>query len=263
MKFVAITTRACTEDIAGSFLFSGPEDAVHYRAASLCMPDTALTVIEPFLRLQKDEDRAAVISMWSQWYFALLLTPWTRIAVLHGWRLPIAAREIRFTQSETAVPEKFILPSRGEKIAPLTDIAALFQQVMDSHLQPVCRTLAQLSGIKPGLFWNNAAIRIAHGITLAEEKLAELARQTELKSTMEKAAVSIAAAKAFLAEKYQGNGDYNPLYRPISLVDGESGPRIIRRLCCLRYKLNGLEYCPSCPLPLADERKSRRRALLK
>ncbi|NDL65120.1 siderophore-iron reductase FhuF [Acerihabitans arboris] len=242
MPAAALPTAECADDIAGSFLFSVPRGGVAFCAADLCMPETALVVIEPFLRLNEGGDRAAVISMWSQWYFALLVAPWTRIALLHGWRLPVDPRDIRLTQSESAVPEKFILADRGSKIAAPGDTFALFRQLVDTHLLPVCVAFAHLSGIKPGLFWNNAAIRVAHGIGMAGEQGADTGE-----------------ARAFLDTKTLADGTPNRLYQPVRLVGHDVGPKIIRRLCCLRYKLSGLEYCPSCPLLVADERKVRHR----
>ncbi|WP_410012568.1 siderophore-iron reductase FhuF [Sodalis sp. C49] len=239
----AAPTPGCAIDINGSFLFSVPSGGTGYSAADLCAPETALALLEPFLRLNEGGDRAAVISMWSQWYFALLLAPWTRIALLHDWRLPADPRAIQFTQgAQSAVPEKFILADRGAKIAGGVAIPALFGQLLETHVLPVCRTFGQLAGIRPGLFWNNAAIRVAHGIDMAAEQGADTGE-----------------ARAFLATKTLADGAPNRLYQPVRVVEHEAGPKIIRRLCCLRYKLSGLEYCPSCPLLVAQERKCRHR----
>ncbi len=238
----ALPTAGCANDINDSFLFAGPGDG-GFSAADLCAPDTAAALLEPFLRLHEGGDRAAVISMWSQWYFALLLAPWTRIALLHGWRLPMDPRDIRFSQgAESAVPEKFILADRGGKIADGIAMPTLLGQLMETHVLPVCRTFSLMAGIRPGLFWNNAAIRVAHGIDMAAEQGA-----------------NTVAARAFLDTKTLADGAPNRLYKPVHLVEHDAGPKIIRRLCCLRYKLSGLEYCPSCPLLVAQERKCRHR----
>lgn len=238
-----LPTQECVDDIAGSFLFSAPSGKIGYAAADLCAPETALALLEPFLRLHEGGDRAAVISMWSQWYFALLLAPWTRIALLHRWRLPVDPQGIRFTQgADCAVPEKFILADRGGAITAGDNIATLFGHLAQTHLLPVCQIFSRLSGIKPGLFWNNAAIRIAHGIDMAEEHGADTTD-----------------ARAFLAAKALPDGTLNRLCQPVRIIERDDGPQMIRRLCCLRYKLSGLEYCPSCPQLVADERKTRHR----
>ncbi len=228
-------------DIADSFLFAPPAGSSVYSAEDLCRPDTARAVLDPFISQHKGEDPAAVISMWSQWYFARLLPAWTKINLLHGWQLPAAPQSIRFTLAEGGVPERFILAGQGEAIRPDADIFARFQPLVEEHLLPVCLTLSRLSAIKPGMFWNNAAIRIAYGFTLAQELAAD-----------------IGAASLLLSSKTQPDGTINRLFEPVRYVnDEEGGAKAIRRLCCLRYKISDTVYCPSCPLLQANRRKTR------
>ncbi len=231
--------RACAAEIADSFLHAAPDEKKIHSVLYLCAPETALVIIEPLLRTHHGEDRAAVISIWSQWYFALLLAPWARINMLYDWQLPFLPHDIRFTQSENAVPDRFILADRG-CAAPTGP--ARFDALIHRHLTPVCQTFSRLAGINPGLFWNNAGIRLAHGFTMAQEQGADITRAAD-----------------FLAARTLPDGAPNRLYQPIREIPQPSGPpKIIRRLCCLRYKLAGLEYCPSCPLVEVRRRRTCR-----
>lgn len=231
--------RACAAEITESFLLEAPAQTKVYSALDLCAPETAQAVIEPLLKIYEGEDPAAVISIWSQWYFALLLAPWARINMLYDWQLPFLPHDIRFTQSENAVPDRFILADHG-CAAPTGP--ARFDALIHRHLAPVCQTFSRLAGIKPGLFWNNAGIRLAHGFTMAQEQGADITR-----------------ADDFLAARTLPDGAPNRLYQPIREIPQPSGPpKIIRRLCCLRYKLAGLEYCPGCPLVEARQRRTCR-----
>ncbi|WP_213993704.1 siderophore-iron reductase FhuF [Sodalis sp. dw_96] len=232
---------ACAAEIAENFLLTAPDNKKVHSVLDLCAQDTALAVLEPLLRINQGGDRAAVISIWSQWYFALLLAPWTRINMLYDWQLPFLPQSIRFTQSENAVPDRFILADIGRAVPPCEGTAR-FEELIDRHLAPVCRTLSRLAGIKPGLFWNNAGIRLAHGVDMALQQGADITRAVE-----------------FLAMRTLADGTPNRLYQPVREIPQPSGPpKIIRRLCCLRYKLAGLEYCPGCPLVEARQRKAGR-----
>ncbi|WP_170975477.1 siderophore-iron reductase FhuF [Martelella alba] len=227
--------------ITEDFLLAPPVGTEVHSAALLCSPDTALPLLAPLMALYQGEDRAAVVSMWSQWYFALLLAPWIRVNMLYNWQLPILPRDIGFTLSKDAVPEQFILAHAGRP-APCENGQVRFAELLTIHLSPVCQTFATLSGIKPGLFWNNAGIRLAHGLSMARE-----------------AGADTASADGFLQTHTLSDGSVNPVYRPMRVISSPSGPpTIIRRRCCLRYKISGLEYCPSCPLLEADRRKAER-----
>ncbi|XBS70054.1 siderophore-iron reductase FhuF [Acerihabitans sp. KWT182] len=232
---------ACGAEIAESFLLTAPKDEKVYSASALCSPETAQALMEPLLRMYRGQDRAAVISIWSQWYFALWLAPWARINMLYDWQLPYLPHNINFTQSENAVPDKFILADDGVALPPGQG-PARFDDLVEEHLTPVCRTLSRLAGIKPGLFWNNAGIRLAHGFDMAKEHGADITRVAD-----------------WLSTRILTNGLPNRLYQPMREIPQPEGPpKIIRRLCCLRYRLSGLEYCPGCPLVEAKQLKDAR-----
>lgn len=231
----------CTA-IEEDFLFSPPANERVYQAGDLCAPETAIRLLDPILSQHQGEDRAAVMSKWSQWYFARLLTPWARINMLYHWQLPCSPRSIGFTQSEAAVPRQFILTDAGSAVPPGRG-QERFDELMACHLTPLCQTLGQLAGIGPGLFWHNAAIRLNHGFNLAKQQGAD-----------------IAIASAFLASRTLPDGKVNRLYQPIRIFEQPGGaPKSIRRQCCLCYRLAGLDYCPGCPLAEAGQRKMRRK----
>lgn len=233
--------RKRTAELTDSFLLTAPAGRHIHSAAELCAPDSAQELVEPLLQKYQGEDRAAVISIWSQWYFALLLAPWARINMLFDWQLPVRPQAISFTLAETGVPEQFILENEGGP-SPAGSGQVRFKELMELHLLPVCRTLSQIAGIKPGLFWNNAGIRLVHGFNMAREQGADITLATD-----------------FLAARTLPDGSVNRLYQPVRVITlPPEPPKIIRRLCCLRYKLSGLEYCPSCPLLEADKRKAER-----
>ncbi|ANI31817.1 hypothetical protein PL78_18580 [Yersinia entomophaga] len=202
-----------------------------FSAGALYTPERALTLISPLLNLHSNEDRAALVSKWSQWYFARLLGPWMRINLQFNWQLPILPEHIGLTLNEAGVVESFILSHSGHQVTQ-QDPERRFQQLVQDHLTPVCGTLSQLAGMGESLFWNNAGIRLYQGIKMAQEQQAN----TQI-------------AEHFLALRTLSDGSKNKLFQPVRQVTEKSGNiRIERRLCCLRYRLNGLEICSTCPL---------------
>ena len=88
----------------------------------------------------------------------------------------------------------------------------------------------------------NAGIRLVHGFNMAQQHGAD-----------------ITLAVDFLSIRTLPDGTSNRLYQPLREIPQPAGPpKIIRRLCCLRYKPAGLEYCPSCPLVETQQRKAGR-----
>ncbi|CNE95926.1 ferric hydroximate transport ferric iron reductase [Yersinia nurmii] len=202
-----------------------------FSASALYTPEHALTLISPLLNLHSNEDRTALVSKWSQWYFARLLGPWMRINLQFNWQLPILPEHISLTLNEAGLVESFILSHSGHQVTQ-QDPERRFQQLVQNHLAPVCRTLSQLAGMGESLFWNNAGIRLYQGMKMAQEQQAN----TQI-------------AAHFLSLRTLSDGSKNTLFQPVRQVTEKSGNvRIERRLCCLRYRLSGLEICSTCPL---------------
>lgn len=240
-----VDTSGCFDAIAGHFLPAALAGRPLFEAADLHQTSTALPLLQTALNLHPGQDRAAVISMWSQWYFARLFASWVRINLQFNWQLPVAPQAYRFMLQETGMPLDFVLLQPGRAIGDPGSMAR-FMPMIDAHITPVCHTLSALSGIKPGLFWNNAAIRIMQGMNHASQEGADISAATE-----------------FLATRTLPDGSPNRLFQPMrQLPDLEGNLSPCRRQCCLRYKLHDVEYCPSCPLlrkakrPTADNRST-------
>ena len=143
------------------------------------------------------DKRRARISMWSQWYFATLLPSWVIVSLRHGWQLPIAAQNVYLCMQEEGLPAQIYLDGEGEALTSAEPMAR-FDVMIEQHLRPVCEALAEFSGLKPGIYWSNAAIRVGWGV-----KQAELAN------------ADISDGMALMESRELRRGGKNPLFQPL------------------------------------------------
>ncbi len=204
-------------------------------------------VLEHYLSLHADdatqtEKRRARISMWSQWYFANLLPGWVIVSLSHGWQLPISTENVYLSLQDEGLPNQIYLDGPGEALLS-TQPMARFDQMIEQHLRPVCQALADLSGLKPGIYWSNAGVRVSWGIKQAERVNAD-----------------ISDGMALLNARELHYGGKNPLYQPMRPEDpqDDNSPQF-RRQCCLRYELADHVMCSSCPLLLAERKSGKKR----
>lgn len=204
-------------------------------------------VLEHYLSLHADdatqtEKRRARISMWSQWYFANLLPGWVIVSLSHGWQLPIGTENVYLSLQDEGLPNQIYLDGPGEALLS-TQPMARFDQMIEQHLRPVCQALADVSGLKPGIYWSNAGVRVSWGIKQAERVNAD-----------------ISDGMALLEARELHYGGKNPLYQPMRPEDpqDDNSPQF-RRQCCLRYELADHVMCSSCPLLLAERKSGKKR----
>ncbi|MEG3132455.1 siderophore-iron reductase FhuF [Rouxiella sp. T17] len=211
----------------------------------LATEEGCASLLQQYLRVHADdasqpEKRRARISMWSQWYFANLLPSWVIISLSHNWQLPIHPDKLFLSLQEEGLPCQIYLQGEGEAFIAQPDAPFYrFEEMIESHLRPVCQAMAAVSGLKPGIYWGNAAVRVGWGIQQAELINADIREGTALVEARELSA-----------------GRKNPLFQPLrpeNPCDPESP--LFRRQCCLRYELTDVAMCSSCPLLLAEKRR--------
>lgn len=222
------------------FLLSAPEGKTTYPTMlfNQHVTDETPPFLQQWLYGQPRPSLPYLISKWSQWYFALLLTPWVYIHLRHQWQLPYRLADIAFLQSEQGTPQRFVLSSLGAPVEH--DDWRTFLPLIDTHIAPVCQRLSTLSGLSPTLFWNNAGVRFYQGMIQAAQEGADVRR-----------------AAMLLDQRQFDNGEKNQIYQPIRMRTTPSGElKKERRHCCLIYRLDGGELCPTCPRLRARDRES-------
>lgn len=194
--------------------------------------DTIERLMARFEASHSGGDRRALVSMWTQWHFGLLIVPATAAILLLDRDLPLALDQIGIVPYETGRPDAFVLTGLG---TPHRAGARRFAGLFDGHVAPLVTGLAARFRVSPRLLWSNAAAIFEWAL----QQVPDGAGQAEAR----------AEARALLECRLDPAGQRNPMFDQVRypLEAGESVRR--RRLCCLRYLLPGVADCGSlCPV---------------
>ncbi|WAJ36111.1 siderophore-iron reductase FhuF [Pseudomonas sp. GOM7] len=202
--------------------------------SQLFQPDYFAAFIGDLAARHGTDDLLALTSIWSKWYFCFL-APTVAASLLLQRELPIALSDIGVALSAEGKPLGLCLPHDGSSLSPCPPFER-FSALIQGHLEPVIEVMASVSKASPRLFWSNAGNLFESATTQIE--LHPLATPD-----------CSAPARAVLESRLRPDGRRNPLFAPVYYKDvGTSEPRRLRRICCIRYRLPGVDYCSSCPL---------------
>lgn len=191
---------------------------------------TLQRVLERYCReTYPGDDEPSAISLWSQWYFGILLPPLLLLSESGRCRVPAKPEALRMTWAKACCPASFMLTvERAALVAPEDSVWDRYAPIVEDHIAPLISALVDLSRLSPKVFWMNAAVVIDYMAgAIATE------RQTDL--------------RILTTERTTLSGSRNPLYSPYSQRQ-KTGESRCRRVCCLRYKLSSVERCPNCPV---------------
>jgi ferric iron reductase protein FhuF len=202
--------------------------------SQLFQPDYFAEFIRELAARQGSDDLLALTSIWSKWYFCFL-APTVAANLLLQRELPIALSDVGVALSAEGKPLGLRLPHDGSCLPPCSPFER-FSTLIQGHLEPVIEVMASVSKASPRLFWSNAG------------NLFEFATTQIERHPLATAGCS-APARAVLESRLRPDGRRNPLFAPVYYKDvGASEPQRLRRICCIRYRLPGIDYCSSCPL---------------
>lgn len=191
--------------------------------ADLLTPALMDTALRRFARQYRDPEPAALASVWSK-------------HVLRRWFVPVLAHEIWFGRAVwTAAHLPVVLDELGLPEAIHTppprdggDLEALISQ----GLLPFVAAVQARTGLPAKVIWSN--------IGNLWEALAAIAAADD-------SASCASHARAVLEARVLSGGFCNPLFRPIRYSRGAGGTTRLRRVCCLRHRLDGFTLCATCP----------------
>lgn len=196
-------------------------------------PDCLGPILDHYCRAKyPEDDRRAAISMWSQWYFGILLSPVLVLAAAGEAVLPLQPDFIRLKTDENQCPTGFEI--RDWQVQELKDQATVpdpwvhLERLIDGHLEPMVASLAASSKVSPKVFWSNIGVVISY------------VEKHVLKSTR----ISLLP---LINDPKRPDGNRNSMANPYSTKQSEDG-NPSRRVCCLRYLLTAVDICPTCPL---------------
>lgn len=223
-------------DLRGRITPVDPE-ASGIRLAELGSQPAAARAIDAFAGQFPGGDRRAVGSLLVQWYAA---TTWPALAagiVVLG-RLPYADRCL-VRLDHRATPVGLMVDGAGKAV----EVESGLERLALEHGRDFFDAVAAATCVSPRVPWSNA-------VNILGWTLQALARQWTTPA--------LVRARAFLERRRLDDGNINPLWVR-QQVPWDDGGRPDRRTCCLRYRLDGIDYCSDCPL---TTRKDRRRRIL-
>lgn len=224
-------------------LFQGPlaflaDNLVLGADARPFIPATALVegeelapLLARFARNYRRPEAIAVATLWSKWHFSILIPPVLAANIIADWGLPVGIGEIGVIPSEDGRTAALRLPHAGSRLAP-ANVRERFAALVDGHLAPVIAAISRASPLPPKVLWSNAGTIVEHSLG-------------ELEAFLGTGHPGLSQARAVLATRRWDDGTSNPLFEPVR-YSTERGRR--RRICCLRYRMDNLKLCKTCPL---------------
>lgn len=224
-------------------LFQGPlaflaDNLVLGEDARPLIPATALVegedltlLLTRFAGNYQEPEPVAVATLWSKWHFSILIPPVLAANIIAGWNLPITIGELGVVLSEDGRTAALSLPHAGSPLVPGT-VRERFESLVDGHLAPMIAAISRASALPRKVLWSNAGTIVEHSLG-------------ELEAFLGTGHPGLDQARALLATRRWSDGTSNPLFEPIR-YSAEKGRR--RRICCLRYRMDGLKLCKTCPL---------------
>lgn len=215
----------------------GQDDRPGVPGRELTTPEGVENLLETYRQFQPGDDRRALMSLWSRYYFVRLMVPVVAANLVIGRELPVNLDRIEVILGEGGVPEAFRLPDEGSAFSEApTDPFERFHELLDQNLEPMIDGWNREVKISRKVLWNNAAnylewlIGALGGLGLPESMLAD--------------------GQALVRTEIRGDGRTNPLANPVRYVErGEDRePLRQRRYCCIRYRLPDMPLCANCPL---------------
>jgi len=179
-------------------------------------------------------DRRAIVSMWTQWHFGILIVPATAAILLLDRELPLSLEHVKIALNEEGRTAAIIIPDDGK---PWTGAQGRFSSLFEGHIEPLVECFSDTFRVSRRLLWTNAA-------TVFEWALQQAEPLTPCRA-------AAGEGRAWLERRADAKGRPNPMYGAVLPCErgGESLRR--RKVCCLRYLLPGFEDCGSlCPLPV-------------
>lgn len=225
-------------------------DFEHYRDV-LVLPDdprvgvplrTFLTgeylndVLTRFASAYPDSDPRGLASIWSKYYFIKLIPPVVAASLILDQRLPLHLDQVQLILNDDGLPAAFKLPHSGQRWTPTpADAFERFDDLLEQHLRPFIDALARHVRLSPKVLWSNAGnyFEWLLGVLANAMPHGDLTHGHQL-----------------LNAQLLPNERRNPLYQPVRYikVEGQDELKRQRRVCCIRYRVNGLDYCANCPL---------------
>lgn len=210
--------------------------------ARLRDPEWLRPTVATFAAAHGHDDELAAASQWSKYTMAAAIVPAVVANLLLGRDTATPASGTGALLAEDNRVLAVALPNNLEPISAFGP--ERFTGLLENVIVPVATALARLTGASPRVFTSNAGnvFEFITGVVADHPDAPPGAGEP---------------ARRLMDRRRQPDGSTNPLYQPVRYhIDAEGNRHRIRRLCCIRYRADNLDYCSNCPL-LAENQALR------
>lgn len=229
-----------------SFCFDTPADRL-----TPCRHATeAQWLRETVLRLAAElgtDDLRAAGSLWAKYYHSTILPVVLAPMTLHNVGLEVPC-DCASVLVEGGFARRMCIPT-GTRVLDTTAAEhrhRVMHNLIDRHLEPFIEAMGKAVSLPRRILWSDVAIRCAY---FYQRLLGQVA------CPKRRAAIEVERDVLLHEPLLPWNGRPNPLARMVRWEgkDAEGQPKMLRRACCLSYRLPSGGYCGTCPLNCARQ----------
>lgn len=178
----------------------------------------------------KAREEKPLHSLWSQWYFGLVVPPMMMALLTDSAALDCHPDRMRVEFHESGRAARFWFEVEEDHEARYLNAEQRLVRLITQHLMPVTNAIAAYEGINAKLIWSNTGYLVHWFLQELNPLIGDAAR--------------IHLEHRFFFSRTLCDGSDNPLYRTMIPREGV----LSRRTCCQRYKLPDVNQCGDCTL---------------
>ncbi|WP_226571984.1 siderophore-iron reductase FhuF [Mangrovibacter yixingensis] len=179
---------------------------------------------------ERKQENKPLLSLWAQWYTGLLVPPLMLAQLTMPQPIDLSPERVSVRFHETGRAEKFWLDVQPTHNDAPQDAIARIEDLIETAITPVVSTLESTGHINGKLIWSNLGYIVNWFLNQMSQfhPLGELAELHQ---------------HCFLSPQLR-SGRANPLFR--TMLEREK--QWVRRTCCQRNRLPGVQQCGDCTL---------------
>lgn len=199
-------------------------------------PETLSTLMSTYSRHiyahhpEQQLEAKPIKSLWAQWYIGLLTPALMAVTLTHPQALRLSLNAIQVRFHETGRAETFWIDVSTPSPLAQHRLRERMEYLVSEGLMPVVKALEESGDINAKLIWSNTGYLINWFLGELKPHLGEEAWH--------------ALRQACFFEKNHLDGRDNPLFRTVVPREG----LLVRRTCCQRNRLPGVQQCGDCTL---------------
>jgi ferric iron reductase protein FhuF len=176
-------------------------------------------------------NQKALYSLWTQWYFGLVIPPMMLLLMEYPQEIDSDCRNFKVAFHDSGRPD-IIYYQLKWKDQGAENLLERYYALINNHVIPIANKIESYQGINGRLLWNNIGYLMYWYLSEFKQRMKEDVYQ--------------AVIQGLFMTMILPDGRENPLYRTVILRNNT----LQRRSCCQRNKLPGVGNCHDCPLEI-------------